>query len=90
MKKFSSKVDLWIILIMMIPVALICCAPLFGKAPWWVSLIIAVPFAFLFGVILFGTAYYIDNGKLIIKVGPFKYPEIDITSINVVRATIRC
>ena len=36
----------------------------------------------LFGAIWFGTGYYISNGKLFVKIGPFAHSNYDISLIN--------
>lgn len=81
MKKFRSKIDTWVIVVMIVLCVALSCFPFLSTAPWWSFLIGFVPTFSIFGFTIFFIYYIVDGDKLKIKVGPFNNGEVDIKKI---------
>ena len=82
---FRSKIDLWLI-ILLLAVVLSITLPLFWEFDW-VILVIDIPIILLFYDLLRNTKYVIDDNRLIVKGGFLLCSTYDISSINSISPT---
>lgn len=92
MKKFNSKVDWWILLILMIVTVFLVNQIIASSASYSLNeniqyMILYSFFIFFIWMPVFNTNYTIDKGKLVIKCVFIKWV-IDINSINRIEETI--
>lgn len=81
MKKFRSKIDTWIIILLIVLFIVVFWLSFNSDSPLNPFLVGFVPSLLLFGFIVFFINYIIDGDKLKIKIGPFSIGEIDIKKI---------
>ncbi len=81
MKKFRSKIDTWVVILMIVLCVVTCCFPFFTSAPWWSFLIGFVPTILIFAFAVFFINYIVEGDKLQIKIGPFNNGVVDIKKI---------